>query len=67
MDRTEMLIWIVVLTVIEINHFKWIWWTYWDCRRCGRKQYLSFGGLRRRLVAEGAACRDGRALPDWNT
>ena len=27
MDRNVALIWIVVLFVLEINHFKWIWWT----------------------------------------
>jgi len=36
-DRNVAFIWIVVLFILEINHFKWIWWTYWDCRRCGRK------------------------------
>ena len=37
MDRSVALVWIIVMFVLEINHFKWIWWTYWDCRRCGRK------------------------------
>ena len=21
----------------ELNHLKWIWWTYWECAKCGRK------------------------------
>jgi hypothetical protein len=33
-SRTEILIWIVTLFVLEVNHLKWIWWEYWDCRRC---------------------------------
>ena len=33
-SRTEILIWIVTLLVLEVNHLKWIWWEYWDCRRC---------------------------------
>ena len=33
------LVWILALFVLEVNHLKWIWWTYWDCRRCGRKNY----------------------------
>ena len=36
-DRTTALLWIGALIVLELNHLKWIWWTYWDCRRCGRK------------------------------
>ena len=39
MDRTTALIWIAVLFILEIGHLKWIWWTYWDCRRCGRKHH----------------------------
>ena len=34
MSRTQVFIWCVVLIVLEINHLKWIWWTYWDCRKC---------------------------------
>jgi hypothetical protein len=37
--RNLTFLWIVVLFVLEINHFKWIWWTYWDCRRCGLKNH----------------------------
>ena len=37
MSRTQIFIWCVVLFVLEINHLKWIWWTYWDCRKCQRK------------------------------
>ena len=37
MERPELLFAIVCLLVLEINHLKWIWWTYWDCSRCGVK------------------------------
>jgi hypothetical protein len=33
-SRTEILIWIVTLFVLEVNHLKWIWWEYWACRAC---------------------------------
>ena len=33
-SRPEILLWIVVLLVLEVNHLKWIWWEFWDCRRC---------------------------------
>jgi hypothetical protein len=33
-SRTEILLWIVALFVLEVNHLKWIWWEFWDCRRC---------------------------------
>ena len=39
MSQTQILIWCVCLIVLEWNHFKWIWWTYWECRRCGRKNH----------------------------
>jgi hypothetical protein len=31
------LLWIVALTILEIQHLKWIWWEYWDCRGCAAK------------------------------
>ena len=37
MSRTEILLWIVALFVLEVNHLKWIWWENWDCRTCSSK------------------------------
>ena len=37
MSHTQVILWISALLVLEINHFKWIWWTYWDCGGCRRK------------------------------
>jgi hypothetical protein len=34
---TVILLWCAVLIVLELNHLKWIWWTYWECSKCGRK------------------------------
>jgi len=28
---------IVALICVEVVHLKWIWWTQWDCRKCGRR------------------------------
>jgi hypothetical protein len=36
-SRTEILIWIAALIVLELNHLKWIWWEHWECRSCRRK------------------------------
>jgi hypothetical protein len=36
-SRTETLIWILALLILEVNHLKWIWWEHWDCRRCSSK------------------------------
>jgi hypothetical protein len=33
-SRTEILLWIVALFVLEVNHLKWIWWEHWRCRAC---------------------------------
>ena len=33
-SRTETLLWIVALFVLEVNHLKWIWWEHWHCRAC---------------------------------
>jgi hypothetical protein len=33
-SRTEILLWIVALFVLEVNHLKWIWWENWHCRAC---------------------------------
>ena len=36
-SRTEILLWIVALFVLEVNHLKWIWWEHWTCRHCSQK------------------------------
>jgi hypothetical protein len=36
-SQTQIFIWCICLIVLEWNHFKWIWWTYWDCGTCGVK------------------------------
>jgi hypothetical protein len=28
---------IVSMIILEIQHLRWIWWEYWDCRTCGTK------------------------------
>jgi hypothetical protein len=33
-SKTEILLWIVALFVLEVNHLKWIWWEFWTCRAC---------------------------------
>jgi hypothetical protein len=35
MDRPGLLIAISALIAVELNHLRWIWWTYWNCKRCG--------------------------------
>ncbi len=37
MGQTQILLWCIALIVLELNHLKWIWWTYWECAKCGRK------------------------------
>jgi hypothetical protein len=37
MSQGQILTWIVALVVLEVFHLKWIWWTEWDCRKCGKK------------------------------
>jgi hypothetical protein len=37
MSQTQILRWCIALIVLELNHLKWIWWTYWECAKCGRK------------------------------
>jgi hypothetical protein len=37
MSQTQILLWCIALIVLELNHLKWIWWTYWECAKCGRK------------------------------
>ena len=34
MTHVQLLFAIVCMIVLEVNHLKWIWWTYWDCSRC---------------------------------
>jgi hypothetical protein len=36
-SQTQILLWCIALIVLELNHLKWIWWTYWECAKCGRK------------------------------
>jgi hypothetical protein len=36
-SRTEILLWIVALFLLEVNHLKWIWWEHWNCRACTAK------------------------------
>jgi hypothetical protein len=33
-SRTEILLWIAALFMLEVNHLKWIWWEHWSCRAC---------------------------------
>jgi len=33
-SKTEILLWIVALAILEVNHLKWIWWEFWTCRGC---------------------------------
>ena len=28
---------ILSMIVLEIQHLRWIWWEYWDCRTCSVK------------------------------
>ena len=28
---------IVCMIVLEMQHLRWIWWEYWNCRTCGVK------------------------------
>jgi hypothetical protein len=37
MSRGELLFAIGCMVGLEVNHLKWIWWNYWDCHKCGRK------------------------------
>ncbi len=49
MTPEQILFTIAFLIVVELNHLKWIWWTYWTCSRhacahaecgCGAKWLL---------------------------
>ena len=33
----QLLLMIVTMIVLELNHLKWIWWTYWECAKCGAR------------------------------
>jgi hypothetical protein len=33
-SRTDILLWILALLILEVNHLKWIWWEFWQCRNC---------------------------------
>jgi hypothetical protein len=32
----QLLFVIAVLIAVELNHLKWIWWTYWKCAKHAR-------------------------------
>ena len=49
-SQTQILLWIVALFVLEVNHLKWIWWEYWDCRRCSTKHKDSGCGATARWI-----------------
>ena len=36
-SHTQIFLWCVALIMLEVNHLKWIVWTYWACGKCGRK------------------------------
>jgi hypothetical protein len=36
-SQTAILLWILALFALEVQHLKWIWWEYWDCRTCSAK------------------------------
>jgi hypothetical protein len=36
-SNTQILLWCIALIIVELNHLKWIWWTYWECAKCGHK------------------------------
>jgi len=33
MSREQLLFTIAMLIAVELNHLKWIWWTYWTCSK----------------------------------
>ena len=37
LSQTQILLWCIALIILEVNHLKWILWTYWSCAKCGRK------------------------------
>jgi hypothetical protein len=39
-SQTDALLWIIALLLLELNHLRWIWWEYWDCRKCGQKHHV---------------------------
>jgi hypothetical protein len=36
-SRSEVLVWILALIVLELYHLKWIWLSEWSCAKCSRK------------------------------
>jgi hypothetical protein len=36
-SHTAILLWILALFALEVQHLKWIWWEFWDCRSCSAK------------------------------
>ena len=37
LSKSELLLWIVAMIVLELYHLKWIWLSEWSCRKCARK------------------------------
>ena len=37
MSRGLLFFAIVTMIVLEIQHLRWIWWEYWNCKMCGTK------------------------------
>ena len=35
LTQTQILLWCIALIILELNHLKWIWWTYWEYAKCG--------------------------------
>jgi hypothetical protein len=37
LSRTEVLVSILAMIVLELYHLKWIWLSEWSCGKCSRK------------------------------
>ncbi len=48
-SRSTLAVWTLTLIALEVQHLKWIVWTYWDCRRHGVKHH-ECGCIRRWLL-----------------
>jgi hypothetical protein len=35
MNQTGVFLSCVALIGVEVLHLKWLWWTKWECRKCG--------------------------------
>ncbi len=38
------------MIVLELNHLKWIWWSYWNCSRCEVTNKDCFCGRSRKFM-----------------